>query len=59
MRWLLSKGRFILAGGILPGADGEYDKLSKDTPTYKEWVKHKKDSNETGLDRLKEMFQVE
>ncbi|XP_011178094.2 RPII140-upstream gene protein [Zeugodacus cucurbitae] len=58
----IRNGRRILIAGILPGLPGDpsqNDIVSKDTKTYKSYIENKPDLNETGLDRLKDMFQVD
>lgn len=44
--------------GLLPLDSDHNDTVSKDTKTYKSFVK-RAPTNETGWDRLKKVFQVE
>ncbi|XP_050331013.1 RPII140-upstream gene protein [Bactrocera neohumeralis] len=58
----IRNGRRILLAGILPSLPGDptqNDIVSKDTKTYKAYLQSKPDLNESGLDRLKDMFQVD
>ncbi|CAD6992787.1 RPII140-upstream gene protein [Ceratitis capitata] len=58
----IRNGRRILLAGILPGVPGDptgNDALSKDTKTYKAYLQNKPDLNETGWDRLKDMFKID
>lgn len=48
----------LLLAALLPLSDKDNDIISKDTETYKAFLQ-RKPSNETGLDRLKEMFKVD
>ncbi|XP_067616664.1 RPII140-upstream gene protein isoform X2 [Eurosta solidaginis] len=61
----LRKGRGFLLCGIggigptLPTAPSRNDIVGKDTPTYKAYLENKPDLNETGWDRLKDMFTID
>jgi len=63
MPFLLRRGGRILLAGILPGGlPGDptgHDVLSKDSKTYKAYLENKPPTNETGWDRLKDMFKVD
>lgn len=58
----IRNGKRILLAGILPSLPGDpsrNDIVSKDTKTYKSYLQNSPDLKETGLDRLKNMFQVD
>lgn len=57
MNFLKQSSRLIIAG-LLPIGDREHDIISRDTETYKAFLE-RRPANETGLDRLKEMFTVD
>ncbi|XP_054731153.1 RPII140-upstream gene protein [Anastrepha obliqua] len=58
----IRSGRRILIAGILPSLPGDpsqNDIVSKDTKTYKSYLQNKPDVNETGWERLKDLFKVD
>lgn len=58
MSFLRKGGRFLIAG-ILPGIDrSANDVVDKESNTYKSFLASKRD-DETGMERLKQMFTVE
>lgn len=59
MRFFRNGGRFLIAG-ILPGIEHDSNDVitNKDTPTYKSFLTEKR-VEETGLERLKQMFTIE
>lgn len=58
MRFFTKSGRFLIAG-ILPGIDRNADDIvDKESPTYKSFLENKR-PEETGMERLKQMFTVE
>lgn len=58
MSFLRKGGRFLIAG-ILPGIDhSANDIVDKESKTYKSFLENRP-KDETGLERLKQMFTVE
>ncbi|EDW14963.1 RPII140-upstream gene protein [Drosophila mojavensis] len=58
MSFLRKGGRFLIAG-ILPGIDrSANDVVDKESKTYKSFLAHRRD-DETGMERLKQMFTVD
>lgn len=58
MRLFTKSGRFLIAG-ILPGIDRSADDVvDKESKTYKSFLANKP-TEETGLERLKQMLTVE
>lgn len=56
MNFLKQSSRLLFAIGM-PIGDREHDIISKDTKTYRAFIE-RPPTNETGLDRLKEMFKI-
>ncbi|XP_037949753.1 RPII140-upstream gene protein [Teleopsis dalmanni] len=58
MRQPLTHYSKLILAGLLPISETSEDDVSKESKTYKKFEKRKPD-NETGVDRLKAMFQLE
>ncbi|XP_036324607.1 RPII140-upstream gene protein [Rhagoletis pomonella] len=61
MSFIRNGPRILLAAILpsLPGDPAQHDVVSKDTNTYKAYLQSKPDLNETGWERLKDMFKVD
>lgn len=51
--------KYVILAGILPMDRREYDVVSKDVKTVKDFHENKPQMEETGWDRLKQMFRYE
>ncbi|ALC45552.1 140up [Drosophila busckii] len=58
MRLFTTGGRFLIAG-ILPLDKSADDIVDKESKTYKAFLANKRNDNETGMDRIKQMFTID